>query len=323
MSTTRRADADARPGGSSRGDPDKEAARIAGGLAPPGHRRLAWPMLAPALLIVAAVVALPVLRVLWLSVHETSLIRLDQEFVGLANFRAAIGDPALRQAMWVTGAYTLFSVGLSTVFGLALALALDRLPAGWRWLQGVFIAPWATSAVVVAFLFLYMFDVQVGVLNELMVRLGVLQDYVSWVGDTTLAFVAVTVATVWQMTPFFMLMFLAGLQAIPRSVLDAAMVDGATGLHVFRHITLPYLRGILVIAVTLMGIRTLNNFPIIWTMTQGGPVRSTTTTVILIYRQAFQQFEIGEAAAVSVIWLVVVLVLATFYARRVLTGQPT
>lgn len=287
----------------------------------PGTRRLAWPLLAPALLVVMAVVAVPIVRVFWLSVHDVDLAGTQQQFVGLDNFREAVSSSTLRQAMWVTGVYTVASVGIAFLFGLSLALVLERLPKRWKWLQGVFVAPWATSAVVVAFIFLYMFDVQVGVINEIMVRLGILQSYMSWLSDSTLAFAAVTVATVWQMTPFFMLMFIAGLKGIPRQIIDAAKVDGASGFNIFRYISLPYLRGIMIIAVTLMGIRVLNNFPIIWTMTQGGPVRATTTVVIEVYRRAFQQFDIGSAAAVSVIWLLIVLFFAAFYVRRVLTSE--
>ena len=126
---------------------------------------------------------------------------------------------------------------------------------------------------------------------------------------------AVILAYVWNETPFFMLMLLAGLQSIPGDIVEAAVVDGASGFGVFRYITVPSLRRIIAISTILMIIWNFNNFTVIWPMTQGGPINATTTFVVYVYRNAFQNFNIGYAATIGVVWLVLLLILTFFYMR--------
>jgi multiple sugar transport system permease protein len=126
----------------------------------------------------------------------------------------------------------------------------------------------------------------------------------------------VVTANVWNQTPFYMLMLLAGLQSIPSEIKEAAIIDGANSLQLFWRIIIPHLQNIIVIITVLMLIRNFNSFPLIWTMTQGGPVYSTTTLAIYIYRLAFSDFEIGYAATVGIMWLAVLLAFTASYVRR-------
>ncbi|MPN50656.1 sn-glycerol-3-phosphate transport system permease protein UgpA [bioreactor metagenome] len=130
-----------------------------------------------------------------------------------------------------------------------------------------------------------------------------------------LAMIAVIVANIWNQIPFYILMFTAGLKSIPMDVKEAAICEGASRRQEFRYVTLPYLKGIIVITSLLMVIRNFNNFPIVYTMTGGGPVYSTTTLVIYIYRLAFEQFNIGYASAVGIVWCLVLLAVSLIYVK--------
>ncbi|CAN5326446.1 sugar ABC transporter permease [soil metagenome] len=280
---------------------------------------LAWLLLAPALILIAGVVALPVGYVGYLALTEQNLLSdSGGQFVGLRNFARALSSGAFYSAAWTTMVYATSTVVASFGAGLGCAHLLERVTGRWRWVRSLFIAPWVTSAVVVAFLFLYMFDNQVGVINAFLVRFGLVEGYLSWLSDSTLAMVAVVLATVWQQTPFFTLMFIAAMKGIPQDVKDASQVDGATGWENFRHITVPFLSKVMIISATLVSIRSLNNFPIIWTMTRGGPVDATTTTVVQVYRIAFESFQLGYSAAIGALWMVFILIASSLYARAIL-----
>jgi len=147
--------------------------------------------------------------------------------------------------------------------------------------------------------------------------LGLIDKFVPWLAHPTSAPIAVILAYIWNETPFFMLMLLAGLQSIPSDIVEAAVVDGASSLGVFRYITVPSLRRIIAISTILMVIWNFNNFTIVWPMTQGGPINATLTFVVYVYRNAFQNFDLGYAATVGVVWLVLLLVLTFFYVRTI------
>jgi multiple sugar transport system permease protein len=207
-------------------------------------------------------------------------------------------------------------VVLGFLAGLVLAVLLDQNLPGIRVLRGLSLLPWIVPYIVVAFLFLYMFSFDVGVINFLLRLLGGTGENIAWLAAPDTAMIAVITANVWNQTPFYILMFLAGLQTIPAELKEAARIDGAGPVQVFRNITVPHLQNIMVIATILMLIRNFNNFPLIWVMTQGGPVNSTTTLVIYIFRLAFSEFNFGYAAAVGVLWLGLLLVITAWYVRR-------
>ena len=133
--------------------------------------------------------------------------------------------------------------------------------------------------------------------------------------------IIIVLANVWMQTPFYMLMFLATLQTIPTEIIEAAEMDGASAIKKFFHITLPYLKGVILVVITLMIIWNFNNFDIIWATTKGGPIYSTTTIGIYAYRQAFTQYEIGYAAAIGVIWLIVLLAFSFVLIRIMERGK--
>ena len=272
--------------------------------------------LGPAFAIMAYVVAYPLLRTFWLSLLHVELVDPDhQAFVGLGNFLALIHDATFWQSLARTLVFTSISVAASFVFGLGFALLADGLPGRFAAARGLLLVPWVTPAVVVGFLFLYMFDQEVGVVNLLLTHLHVIQHGLAWLSDADLALATVIAANVWSQTPFFVLMFTAGLTAIPPTQREAIRIDGARGWAEFRHLIVPYLRHIMVIASLIAIINNFSSFTVIWTLTQGGPVYATTTLAVQIYRVAFQQFKFGYGAAMGVVWMLVLLVLSVVYIR--------
>ena len=287
---------------------------------PVSRRRVLNPLvplfLAPAFVIMGYVVAYPLLRTFWLSLFHVELVDPDhQAFVGLGNFLALAHDTTFWQSLARTLVFTSISVVVSFVFGLGFALLADGLPGRLAAARGLLLVPWVTPAVVVGFLFLYMFDQEVGVVNLLLLHLHVIQHRLAWLSDANLALAAVIIANVWSQTPFFVLMFTAGLTAIPTAQREAIRIDGARGWEEFWHLIVPYLHHIMVIASLIGIINNFSSFTVIWTLTQGGPVYATTTLAVQIYRVAFQQFKFGYGAAMGVVWMLVLLVLSVVYIR--------
>ncbi len=292
----------------------KKAGRA--GYQPGASPKIAAMLIAPSLVVMGVIILYPLLNSLWLSLFNYQLTRPDAfAFTLTQNYLRVIHDDTFWIAFKNTTVFTFFTVVISLVLGLIMALAIDQLPKRFTSLRGIILVPWVIPGIVVGYLFMYMFDVEVGIFNYVLQKLHVIQQFLPWLMNGDLAMIAIIVAHVWNQAPFYMLMFTAGLKAIPEDVKEAAYVEGASRWQEFWHVTMPHLKGILVITSLLMVIRNFNNFPIIFTMTGGGPVYTTTTSVIYIYRLAFEQYDMGYASAVGIIWVIVLLILSIFYVR--------
>ncbi len=278
---------------------------------------LAIMLLAPALSILGFVILYPLARGGYLSLLNYSLLDpAGPTPAYLDNYAKIVQDKVFWESLRNTFFFSGVSVLCGFIGGLVLAILLDQNLPFSRVLRGICLVPWIVPFIVVGFLFTYMFNFDVGVINYILRALGVIDANLPWLARPNLAMTAVITANVWNQTPFYMLMFLAGLQSIPSELKEAASIDGANLLQVFWNITIPHLQNIMVITTILMLIRNFNNFPLIWVMTQGGPIYSTTTLVVFIFRLAFSDFNFGYAATVAVIWLVLLMVMTAFYVRR-------
>src|SRR5215831_1161044 len=281
--------------------------------------KLPWldPMVTPSLGVLAIVVGYPIVYTLVLSVQDYNLLSAEQaRFVGAGNYGRLLSDPTFWKALGNTAVYTFGSVAVSALLGLALALLTENLGGRrGRLTRALLLTPWAVPFVVVAFLFRYMYLQNGGAINALLLAAGVISAPVSWLNVSTLAMPAVMVTNVWAMTPFFFLLLSAALAGIPNEVIESARVDRARTLSMIFRIKLPFLRNALLISSLLMIIANFNDFAKIWAMTQGGPGYSTTTLVIYVYRQAFENFAFGYASAIGVVWLLLLLAFAIAYLR--------
>jgi multiple sugar transport system permease protein len=273
-------------------------------------------LLLPALVILALVIFYPLVQALLLSLKDAALLNATTApFAGLDNFERLFGDEIFWAAVKNTLVLTITSIAGSLALGMALALVLNENLPGRNFFRGIALIPWVVPGVVVALLTLYMFNSQVGVIDYVLVQLGLADRFVDWFGSTRNALWAIILANIWNQTPFYMLMILAGLQTVPQDEYDAAKVDGANVVHRFRYVTLPNIRGVLTIVIALQVIWNFNNFDLIWTTTQGGPVNATTTLTVHVYRMAFVGLDIGYAAAIGVVMLVALLLFSVFYVR--------
>jgi ABC-type sugar transport system permease subunit len=225
------------------------------------------------------------------------------------------------QSLENTGIYTGASVAAGLLLGLLLALALERATGPRRMIRAVLLTPWAVPVIVVAFLFQFMFTNPGGIINALLLKTGLVHSALPWLTSPTLAMVTVIVANVWTQLPFFLLVFTAALGSVPDEVIEAARVDRAGTWSMIFQIKLPYLRGAALVGALLMIIQNFNNFPLIWAMTQGGPAYATSTLVIYVYQLAFTSFKLGYASAVGVVWLVLLLVIASLFIRVLRSRQ--
>lgn len=279
-------------------------------------------LLLPAIAILALVIFYPLVQALLLSLKDASLLNATvAPFTGLDNFKQLLGDEVFWTAVKNTFVLTTLSIGGSLVLGMSLALVLNENLPFRNFFRGIALIPWVVPGVVVALLTLYMFNSQVGVIDYVLVQLGVTERFVDWFGSTRNALWAIILANIWNQTPFYMLMVLAGLQTVPEDEYDAAKVDGANVLQRFRYVTLPNIRGVLAIVIALQVIWNFNNFDLIWATTEGGPVNATTTLTVHVYRMAFKSLDLGYAAAIGVVMLVALLLFSVFYVRAMERGE--
>ena len=280
-----------------------------------GKRILPYAMLSPAVLVTLTIVFLPMLQTAWMSLHEYVLFRPKEfKFLGFDNFVAALQD----EVFWISLRHTVIWIGVTIpgrmLLGLATALLLNQ-DFRWRALaRALIIIPWALPSVVIALMWVWIYDSNYGVLNDFMLRLGMIEQAVPWLADPDLALGAIILTLTWQGFPFFAVMILAGLQSIPKSYYEAASLDGASSWRQFWHITLPGISGVLVTAVLLRTIWVANSFDVIFVMTGGGPGYATYTLPLYAFIKARTNLDFGYGSALAVL-----LGLVLLYLRR--TGK--
>ena len=282
------------------------------------HRFFVFVLFAPSVAVLLLVVAYPLGRSVVLSLYDYNLLSpLSRPFVGLGNYRELFADATFWEAFRTTLIFNTCTVVGGFLLGFVLALLLNTELRFRALFRALAIVPWVVPYVVIGFLFLFILNQNIGIANYTLLQLGIIEEFLPWFSRPEPALTAVIVASIWNQFPFHMLTLLAGLQTVPEELQEAARIDGANCVQVFWHITLPWLRNIIVISTTLMMIQNFNNFAIIWTMTEGGPIRATTTFVIYVFRKAFVEFDFGYASAIGIVWLLVLVVFAALYMRLV------
>ncbi len=279
-------------------------------------RRTILAFLGPAVLALALVGIAPLLYAVWKSLHYFNLTKLaQQKFVGLDNYASVLSDPVFWQAMGRTALLFAVAVPIEIALGLVIALVLHRPGLGfWKMLTRLtLVLPMATTYAVVGLLAQVMLNQKYGVVNQILGWFGV--DAINFIGDPTNAFIAVVLWDIWQWTPFVALVLLAGLSTVPPEIEEAARLETKSGWTVLRHVQLPFLVPSLVAVLILRTADTLKLFDMPFTMTRGGPGSATEFIAVLIERVGNRQFDIGMAAAQSIIMLAITIVLARIYIR--------
>jgi multiple sugar transport system permease protein len=265
----------------------------------------------PAVIVVLLLVLYPIWMTIMLSFQKVKFfgaVAANTSFT-LKNYTKLFASGDFWHSLIITCLYTLIAVAVAFIIGLLTAMMLNQKFAGRRVARVIILLVWPVPAVAVSLMFIWMFDASFGIINYILRSLHLIVGNIAWLSTPTTAFAAVTVTTVWKSYPFFTLMLLAGLQAIPKELYEAADVDGANRFEQFKSITIPALRSVATISLVLNGLWVFRNFDVIYVMTEGGPMRSTETLSVQLYQEAFKYFHISYGSAIGVVSLIICLLI--------------
>ena len=282
--------------------------------------RLAIALISPAAIIMLTVTVYPLVQSLYMSVVKWNLMRPQSigTFVGLDNYVFVLGDPRFWRSVAITLEFTAIAVALEISLGVLIAVMLNREFPGRAWVRMLALLPWAIPPVVNGVLWKWILNPRYGALNGLLLDLGIIKspdDYIIWLGTPQLALLMVVLADVWKETPFIVLLMLAALQTIPRTLYEAARVDGAGRVRTLIHITLPLIAPTLFVAVSLRTIWALKSFDLIYTLTAGGPSDGTTVIGYYTYLLSFVSLDMGRGAASAYLMTIAVMGIVLLYQR--------
>lgn len=283
-------------------------------------RALGLALIAPSALLVCILILYPFAYNVWMSFQNVHLTRGTSGWAGLDNYVYVLQWDAFWSGLLIDVIWTAASVTGQIVLALAVAHLLNTRFAGRNIVRALVILPWTVSAIVVAFVWRWMLNDLFGIVNQGLVGVGLVGEPVIFFGTPASALATVVMINIWRGMPFMSLSLLGGLQGIPRELYEAARVDGATIWQEFVHITLPGLKRIIAIVVTLRGIWIFNWFDLIWLTTGGGPNHSTETLPVLAYVTGFLSFRTSRASAISVL-MATVLIVFVFLMFRLLLSE--
>ena len=259
-------------------------------------------LLVPTLLILFGLVLYPFFYAIWLAFTDKA-VGSPGQFVGLRNFAYVIAWPQFSTAIYNTVVFTGCAIAIKFVLGMAVALGLNQQIRGRNFFRAFLLLPWVMPAFVVYLVWRWLFDPLSGLINYALLDLGILQTPVAFLSERSTAMASVIVAHSWRAFPFFAISFLAGMQTIAQELYDSAQVDGASRWQQFRHVTLPGLYQIIGVVLLLSTIWTANAFEPVYLLTGGGPSDATMVYTLLAYVAGMVNLRLGEAAAISTLFL--------------------
>ncbi|MDW9591728.1 ABC transporter permease subunit [Sinorhizobium meliloti] len=292
--------------------------------------RSAWLFLAPTFLVLALVAGWPLIRTIYFSFTNASLTNLSgAEFVGFANYlswitpksgrtiyRGLLADPAWWNAVWNTLKFTVLSVSIETALGLIVALVLNAQFPGRGLVRAAILIPWAIPTIVSAKMWAWMLNDQFGILNDMLIGLGLIGEKIAWTASPDTAMIAVLIVDVWKTTPFMALLILAGLQMVPGDIYEAAKIDGVHPVRVFWRVTLPLIRPALMVAVIFRMLDALRIFDLIYVLT---PNNAQTKTMSVMARENlfdFDKFAYGAAASTMLFLIIATITILYMWLGR-------
>ncbi len=289
----------------------------------PRDKSTIWPylLLLPALIVMLSVVIVPIINAVSMSFQSYNLTKPKKiGFIGLQNYATLLHDPLFWSSLLRTAIWVVFGVGCQFLFGFLLALVLNKQFKGRGVVRAVSLIPWVTPGVLIALMWRWMYDGNYGVINDLLMRLGLIKENIAFLSKPGTAMPSVIVTIVWQGIPFFALMLLAGLQGISYDLYEAASIDGATGWQKLIYVTIPSLRNTIFVTTMLRIIWVANSVDVIFNMTEGGPAYATQTLSVYIYKKA-SALDMGYASAMAIMLMLVLLLAAIPYLRNTFRDQ--
>ena len=278
-------------------------------------------LIAPAIFAILLLSVYPLLQGIWISLLNYDMTKANAPnfgtFAGLKNYLVVFANSKYRNAVMNSVVWTLVNIVIQLALAMGVALILNEKLKGRGVFRTMALLPWAIPAAISALTFSALYDTKIGVFNAILIRLGILKEGYSFLGNVTSAMPAVIVANVWKSTPFLMIFILAALQGVSYDMYESGAIDGAGKLKRFLYITLPNIKEPMAVAVILNLISIFNNFNAIWLLTKGGPLDSTEIMYTYAYRQAFVDHKCGYAAATSVVIFIVIAILTVIYVKMI------
>ncbi|MBW9052842.1 carbohydrate ABC transporter permease [Rhizobium mesosinicum] len=269
----------------------------------------------PILATMAALVFYPMCRTVWDSLHRVNPMQAGTPFVGLENYTRMLSDGQLATTWTNTLIYVVLAVAAETIFGVLAAALINQMKAGRQWVLAAVILPWALPGVVNSVIWLWIYQPGAGLLNGILVALGLPFENHVWFNDRTSAIIAVTVVHIWRMMPLTIVIVLAAMQSIPAHLYEAARIDGATRLQMFSLVTLPLVRSAIAVAMTNATVNAFNLFDEAWVL--AGSSLETRPILVQIYLETFQNLRFSYGMALSVVITLVSLLVSLVYVLRV------
>lgn len=270
--------------------------------------------IAPALVALVALVVYPLIYGVYISFFKTNLAN-KWDFVGLKNYVNVFSDGEFLSRIIVTLKFTAIVVIAHFIMGILLGVALNQKRRFITFFRTILVLPWLFPEVVIALIFKWIMNPLYGLLNNALLNLGLIDKNISWLGDSKWAFICIIMVAVWKGYPLVMVNVLAAMQSISSDIYEAARVDGANGIQIFFRIVLPSIKPVLATTLILDTVWWFKHYTIVYLMTKGGPGSDTSIISIEIYKQAFEYFNYGKAAAMSVIVFFICLLITKLYRR--------
>lgn len=279
-------------------------------------RHIAAFLLLPPIIVLGLIIIYPLINLIYTSFFETRYFQ--EQFTGLGNYIKILHDSDFHRYFLHSCLYTAGAVGLSFSVGLILALVLDKVKrlAIRNMYTVTLLLSWAIPLVISGLIWRWMLNTEWGIVNTILQQLGLITEPIAWLSHPVLVWVSVIVVDAWTRTPFGAIIMLAGLQTIPQDLYDAAKVDGASVFRQFWHVTIPHLRPSMLVAGLIMTMFAFRTFSIVWGLTGTGPGDLTEIYATYIHKQGFSYFRFGYASALSVVMIILTMIIAVFYVRK-------
>ena len=284
------------------------------------HRpQTAWSLVIPAAVVFAFYITYPLIHTVVLSAYSWSALSPVKTWQGVGNYVELANDPILRTALVNNALWVVLSLAIQLPLAMLLALGVGSVLRRHRILRTVFFSPLIIPAVAVGLIWTLFYDPNFGALNAMLEMIGLEAWTAGWLGERSLATISIIAVSCWRYTGFHMMILLAGLQAIPDDIYEAALIDGANAWRTFWSITLPLMKRIVLVDALLITVGSVKIFDLIWVMTRGGPSNASEVLATYMYRMAFSDDRMGYAAAIATVMLVLTMIATVIYLR--LTGR--
>lgn len=278
------------------------------------NNKYAYILIAPGLILISLIMIYPLIRGILSSFFTQAVTSIQfEEFVGLRYYKELMKDSIFKKAIVNSLIYTVVVVIAQYLIGLVIALLLNKNFKGRGIYRSLILIPWVIPGVSAAMTWKWMYDSQNGVMNQILVKLGIVEKNIDWLGSQSTALWSVMITSVWKAIPFIAIVLLATLQQIDKGLYEAVKIDGGSFFHEFLYITFPGIKKISITTILLETIWTFNQFDLIFTMTKGGPANSSMIAPVFTYLTSFSFFKTNKAAAIGVISLLIVCIPAILY----------